>query len=322
MKSTLATLSTLLVFASPLALASQTSTSVDDSSVIDSTGPMPDASASSTSESGVDKVLGDKKFDENSEITDAQLKANAGSLSRYSLRFNLSYYGPSPSNLGELNQPNPDGVVSQTQTAISGNIGFRYRLDNSTSISVYAGLSDDYAFHPNQSLDVNSPTVSWDKTFKWEGIQFLSSPGVTLITQSNYTAAGEAAGLTYLLSAVYSIGKSGWAVGSDNTLGYYFFDRDYVNTDGKVRRTNVGLTPYVKYNFTENFNASTATALTLYNLRQDAYTSFGTRTIYQKLGVGYAFTRDIYVAPYLMFYPSDMTMATTTVNLSTSFSIL
>jgi hypothetical protein len=264
-----------------------------------------------------------KKYDEDTQITDAKLKADAGSLSSVSLRFNLSYYGPSPTNLGELNQPNPDGVASATQTAISGTLGGRYRLSPSTTISLYAGVSDLYAFHPQQTLDLNSPTVSYDTTFRLAGIQFLSSPSVTMVTQQYYRSKGEAAGLAYYLAGVYNIGKSRFAVGAENSLGYYFFDRAMIPKDVLVRRVNLSLAPYLKYNFTEKLNVNTMAGFSLYNLRQAASPAdLGTRLVTQKLALGYAVSRDIYVSPYLMFFPAQATIAETTINLLTSFSLL
>jgi hypothetical protein len=42
----------------------------------------------------------------------------------------------------------------------------------------------------------------------------------------------------------------------------------------------------------------------------------------EQLGVGYAITKVIYVNPYFQFYPTQFTWNTTTVNLSTVFSLL
>jgi hypothetical protein len=277
--------------------------------------------APETSESRTTNIL--KKFQEDTEITDAKMKADAGSLSIISLRFNLSYYGPSPTNLNALDQPNPDSVVAPTATAISGSVGGRYRLNPSTTISLYAGVSDLYAFHPRQNLDINSPTLSYDKIFRLAGIQMLSSPSLTFVTQKVYRNAGEVAGLNYNLSGVYNLGESRFAIGSDNVIGYYFFGRGYQAHDGKVRRMNLSLAPFVKYNWSDQLNLNTSTGFNLYNLRRDRpLTSYDSRTVTQKLGLGYAFNRDVYISPYLMFYPSRPRISETTLNLLTSFSLL
>lgn len=268
-------------------------------------------------------ALSPKKFLENSEITDAKLRADAGSLSQYSLRFNLMYMGPPATNLSALNQPNPDGVVAPTATAITGTIGVRYRLDNASSVSFHAGLSDLYPFHAEQKLDVSNPGISYDQSFNLAGVQILSAPGVSLVTQDVYRSKGGWLGLRYAISAVYSLGKTGFAAGSEALLGYYLFNREVQRADGKIRDLNLILSPFLKYNVSDRFNVNTALGFTLYHLRTSArITDIASRAVTQKLGVGYAFTRDVYVSPYLTFYPSKPRLDTTTVNMSTSFSVL
>src|SRR4051812_46700683 len=41
-------------------------------------------------------------------ITDLELRAQAGSVNRYSLKFNFGYSGPPIDNLSDPNKPNPD----------------------------------------------------------------------------------------------------------------------------------------------------------------------------------------------------------------------
>jgi hypothetical protein len=318
------TLATVLLLSAVTAQAAETAVSVDTTTgVVNSTQPSADDVTSALPQSSATTGGVLKKFEENTQITDEKLKADAGSLTQFSLRANLAYYGPSPANLSELNQPNPDGVVSATSTAISGTLGGRFRLDSSTSISLYAGVSDDYAFHPQQTLDANSPSLSFDKTFRIGGLQILSSPGVTLITQQVYKHRGEVAGATYYLSGVYRLGKSGVSLGAENSIGYYFFGRDYSSTDGKVRQLNMSISPFVKYNFTDRLNVNTYVGLTEYHLRNSGdITNLNDRLVTEKLGVGIAVTRDIYINPYIQFFPSDITVGETTLNIATSFSVL
>lgn len=319
-KSLLALSLTLTPLAS---FAAESSVSVDTTNGTTTTAPVADAANAGSSQSTATAKPILKKFSENSEITDEKLKADAGSLTQFSLRANLAYYGPSPSNLGALYQPNPDGLVTANTTAISGTMGSRFRLDSSTSFSLYVGVSDLFAFHPNQKLDANSPTLSFDKTFKLGGFQFLSSPSVQLVTQQVYRRAGEREGLGYNLNFVYRIGKTGVSAGSENSIGYYLFGRDYLASDGKVRRMNLSLAPFVKYNFNDRLSLNTYVGLTYYNLRQNSsITNLNNKVVTEKLGVGYAISRDVFVFPYLQFFPSDLTVSETTMNISTSFSVL
>ena len=276
----------------------------------------------SATEKSEDAAL-NKKFEELKEITDAKMKADAGSLSRFSLRFGLTYYGPPVGDLGALNQPNPDSTVSNTATAISGSAGLRYRMSSSSSLSLTAGVSDQYPLRSVQKLDANNPSLTWDKAFRIGNVQMLSSPGATFVTSAVYRNIGQSWGVNYGLSSVYAIPDSKFAVGVDAGVSYWFYNRAYVKSDGKVRRENLTAYPVVKYNITDKLNINTSSAFSLYNPRAstsrfDLYH----RTFNQRVAIGYAITRDIYVAPYIQFYPSVMGLKTTTFNIATSFSVL
>jgi hypothetical protein len=322
MKSLFASLLALNLFALAPAFAADSAASA--SAAAGSSAEPGAAGASSAESSGFQK-----KFEENHEITDAALKATAGSLSQWSMRFNLSYYGPPVGDLGALDQPNPDGAVAATATAISGSIGTRYRLDPQHSISLTAGVSDNYPLRSQQKLDINNPLLTYDMAFKLGNWQLVSSPGISLVTQKVYTSKGEYGGLSYSLYSAYNLGDSGFALTGDAALGYYLFNRDYNSAppkkggDGKVRRINYSLYPGMKYNVNSKLNLNTQVVFTLFNPRsEDSVLPIYSRRVWQKVGVGYAITRDIYVNPYVQFYPSKMALDTTTINLSTVFSIL
>ncbi len=291
----------------------------DSTTSMPSTAPS-DSAQSSKSESGTFN----KKFEESSTITDNHLKAALGSLSRYSARFNLSYYGPPVGDLSALNQPNPDGVVTQNATALSGSVGMRYRLNSDSSLSLSVGVSDKYIFHDEQKFDINNPFLSYDTAFKLGPVQMLSAPNLSLITSDVYKKIGASYAAGYTIAAIYNLGTSRFAIGTDLSLSHVFFDRDYKKkTDGKVRRSSLSISPVLKYNATSKLSVQTSLGISEYNPRSDesSFTLYG-RTISQRLGLGYAFTRDIYISPSLQFYPKAMALRTTTFNVSSIFSIL
>lgn len=63
----------------------------------------------STTGMKIEDALKNKTFQEDKRITDIELKAAAGSLSRYSMKFDLSYSGPPVNDLSDPEMPNPDG---------------------------------------------------------------------------------------------------------------------------------------------------------------------------------------------------------------------
>lgn len=277
-----------------------------------------------------------KKFEESETITDAKLKADAGSLSRISLKASLAYYGPPVSDLGAKDQPNPDNVVTPTKTAIAGSLGSRFRFDPDTSIALGAGVKNQYPFRSEgTSFTMSNPYLSYDRSFRWLGAQFVASPGVTLVTEETYRNVGEVFGVNAKLNGVYNIGASGFAVGADTSANYYFFNRDYIAPnpaaktkaarfgDGAVQRLALSIAPNLKYNFSKSLSAITSWGFTLYNPRaQQSVLELRSRLVNQRIGLGYAITRDIYLNPYLQFYPTQFSWSTVTANISTVFSVL
>lgn len=282
--------------------------------------------ATQQSTTTVGDVLKNKKFEEDKEITDSKLKADSGSLSRYSLKFSLSYFGPPVGDLSNEMQPNPDGSVGTYETALGGSIGFRYRFDAKSALSLGTGVNAVTPIQGVKRYDVKNPFLSYDRNARLGNVQMRNSFGVTTVTNPAYRDIGEYAGLNYDNSLVYNIGASGFAVGLDSSLSYYLFERGIKPKSRKeaaAGRYSLGFYPQVKYNFTDKFNAYTSLAINFNNPRgTEDHTVLWNRTLSQRLGFGYAFSRDIYFAPYFNFYPKSFTADSTTVNLSTTFSIL
>lgn len=280
------------------------------------------ASAGETS-GKISEVLKNRKFEETKEITDAKLKADGGSLSKYSLSFNLSYYGPTLGDLGAKDQPNPDGSIGTYETALGGSLGARYRLSSDSSISAGTGLKAIHPFHGMDRFDTNNPYLSYNVFNRVGALQMRNSPGISVITIPNYTRVGEFASMSYDFSMVYNLGRSRFALGLDSSLGYFLYNREYRKKDGKSSRYNLAFYPALKYNFTDKLNLNTSLSLSFWNPRgRDDQWSMLNRSVNQRLALGYAVTRDIYVSPYLTFYPNNLTTDGTTLNFSTVFSLL
>lgn len=285
--------------------------------------------STTTLSTSASSILSNKKFEEDKDITDAKLRADSGSLSRYSLKFNLSYYGPTLNDFSVQDQPNPDGSIGTYETAIAGSFSGRYRIDPSHSISVGTGIKAIHPFGDMDRFDLSNPFMSYDIMNRFGNLQMRNSPGISAITIPNYTKVGEYGSASYDMSMIYNLGVSRWAVGTDFNIGYYLYSRDYrpgsvkAGGDGAASAYSVSLSPMVKYNFTDKFSMNTSLGFSWLNPRsRDNLSVLLNRTITERLGMGYAFTRDIYFAPYLNFYPNRLAMDTTTINVSTIFSIL
>ncbi len=289
------------------------------------------ATASQTSTLKQGSVL-NKKFEDDKDITDARMKADSGSLSKYSLKFSLSYSGPPVGRLSDEKQPNPDGSVCACDTAVGGSIGTRYRFDSKSALSLGTGVNMLTPFNSEtRRYETKNPFIGYDRNGRIGDLQMRNGVSATYVTNQTYRDIGEYAGVGYDTSLMYNIGTSRVGVGVDASFNYYFFDRGPVENpktkkdraELTVGRYSLGFYPQVKYAFSDKFSAYSSLAINFNNPRgtEDNLVLWN-RTLSQRLGFGYAFTRDVYFAPYFNFYPKTFSADSTTVNFSTTFSIL
>jgi len=263
-----------------------------------------------------------KQFNENHDITDAKLKADSGSLSRYSLKFNLTYTGPTLSDFSEKDQPNPDGSVGSYQTALGGSMGARYRLSPKSSAGISTGLKAIHPFHGAERVDVSNPALTYDYSARVADVQMKNAPGFVYRTVPEFTRVGQYGMLYDNHSIVYELGLSGFALGVDMAAGVFLYNRDYEKTDGKSARYSFEFNPNVKYNFSDKLSVVTISNISLWNPRshQDQFALLN-KSVNQKLGLGYAYTRDIYLNPFLTFYPQHLAWSGMTFNFTSIFSV-
>lgn len=286
------------------------------------------SSAAGTGESQTElqKLLKPVKIEDPNVITDQKLRADEGSLSRYSVKFNLSYAGPGITDLENKDQPNPDHVVNTFQTKLIGSIGARYRLDGVSAFNVGTGITAIHPLHGWERTDVNSPFLSYDRSARLYDVQLRQIFSSSFVTTPEYVNAGEVATGSYELDLVRDLGASHFAVGFDSKVDYFFYSRSYersYKSDRGAAQNYLSFYPNVKYRVSDKFNINSSLVAMLYNARElDNRLALWNRTITQRLGIGYSFARDIYLNPYITFFPRQIASDTTTFNLGAVFSVL
>ncbi len=286
------------------------------------------APAAATSNSSANSILKNKKFEDSNTLTDAQLKADAGSLSKWSARASLSYLGPTFGDLSAAEQPNPDGSIGNYSQAVKGSVSARYRISPDSTVSAGTGVSLIRPFHGWERTDVNNPFVTYDFSNRFGRLQMRNSPGFTISTVPNYTAIGQVGGLSWDNSLVYAIG-GGFAISFESGFDYWVFHRGYKpgstkkGGDGNASQYSISWYPGLKYNVSDTFSITSSAGFSLQNPRSafDA-TTLQNRTVTLRLGLGYALTRDIFFAPYVQSYVTKLALDTTTINVSGIFSVL
>ena len=299
--------------------------------------------------SSQDSLLRNKQFEDTKVLTDPNLRASDGSLSRYSFKGALSYSGPTLGNTSAQNQPNPDKTVGNFAQKITGNVNMNYRLDSAQSFSAGTGLIYSYPFagqsyaqtlleqsHSGSSqFSTNNPFLSYNVASRWDKLQMRNSFMAIDSTQPVYTSLGETGGVNYFNGLVYGLGTSKLAISMETNFYYWIFNRGYNPAlrnqggdagTGTIQQYTIGLTPGIKYNFTDSLNVYTSLGFGWLNPRDNSgdLSVLLPQSTKASLGLGWAYHRDIYIAPYITTYPFSPSESVneTTINLSTTFSLL
>ena len=335
----------------------------DDGTESVSKGAVRDASSSSSSAtpSGEPTMtakpdLKNEKFPDSSGLTDPKLRAEQGSLRRYSGKFNFGYMGPIIGDLSNPYQPNPDGSVTHNPTNLRGNMALRYRLSPDSALNFGTGISRIRPFGDDSRTDVSTPFVSYDISFRARAWQFRSSAQASLITNPESRNVGEVAGLSFTQSAYRNIHHTRWLAGMDISASTFVYGRGYqagpsatpidpdpsisrakpiphrhhgtaastfAAGDGNAPTLNLNFYPTVKYRFNDNVGTYTSLAIEYYQPRSAlGKLAIRDKALNQRLGLEYSITHDIYFSPYVAFYPEEISLNTTTINFSTVFSVL
>jgi hypothetical protein len=284
------------------------------------------ASSSSSNSTGEDKIIDavkQKKYEQSEKITDMELNAQTGSLSRYSMQAYLGYSGPAINNLTSTDQPNPLNKRVPSQTDVSGSVGVRYRM--SSDDSIYASTGIEGYFQPNgqKNPDLENPAIEYDHSYKVGAVQMVTGVEAVKSTMSYYVGEGETAGAELKQFMKWNVPNSRFILGTELEAEEWFYDRDYRHSDGKgITDTIFNLIPSVEYRILHNlnFNTSYSTGWTHYRGTEATNTYSGYPGSWW-VGIGYGITRDIYIKPYISFYPQAMTWSNTAVALTTYISV-
>ena len=264
-----------------------------------------------------------KKFEDNREITDAKLRAEAGSMSRYSFKMDLTYTGAAVATPFAKEQPNPEKLVRVNATQLTASVGGRYRMSPNSSIFLGTGLSALHPFHGDGRWDVKNPSLGYDFVDRLGDVQMRIAMGANIETTPEMRNVAQTGGLNLINSFVRNIGSSGFALGADIVLIYKIFNRNYQTSDRFVARDFVFVSPVVKYNFSDRLNLSTNIAKPFIGPRSvsDEW-ALQPQPLTQRLTLGYAYSKDVYIAPFINLYPEKFAWNTTTLNFMSVFSVL
>ena len=278
----------------------------------------------------------EKKEDEADQvITNRRLRADAGSLSKWSASMYFNYQGGSLANPTQPERPNiTNGKDALTLQSLAGELGVRYRLTSLDSITASTGFFMTTPFHSeidtdnaalkknfddnSQELNFADPFLKYVHLDRVWGMQSVTTLKPTWITNNQQTDLGYKA--SYFLSQVFmkDYGTTGFSYGMAFQGTWYDFSEYNKNTSRNV----IGLYPAAEYVINDTFNLRTVFGWQVYEqYRTQENGTWTKRKVYQSVGLGISLTRDIFLYPNVQFIPSDIRLDRTNIAISANINL-
>ncbi|MGZ3721436.1 MAG: hypothetical protein ACXVA9_00815 [Bdellovibrionales bacterium] len=262
------------------------------------------------------KVAGD--IDE--DITNAKLRAESGSKSKWSGSFTASYYGASLEKPLDKDRPNTNQEPTPPKVFMGGDLGIRYRMNKKDSISLGTGYSLIRPFHEAKKGNISDPYVAYNHATKFGGVQNYTTAALQASTDHDEVVLGEIGNLDVANTMMYDFGGSKASVGLAVEGIYAQFRNNknaiaqWTNDDGSPDRFTAGLRqrnetiviyPLAEFALTDKITFRTVFRPLIFDhyvIKGNTQNSgWAKRRWTQSIGMGFAVTRDIYLYPNFQY---------------------
>ena len=291
------------------------------------------ASADVTMTEGESKLRVEEFQDKNAvagdidtEITNAKLRAESGSKSRFSLSTAMQYRGGSINRAFAAERPALSADPgTQSSTSLSLEPQFRYRWSKNDSVTLGNGFGVMTPLQGSSNFDSNGrrvkqfnvfdPMVDYNRAGTMGAFQTNGAIG-TSVSTSNETRGLDN---TFTPNAQYTllhVFQNGLTLGSSFAASYALYSSKpganvSQQTDsygGDKRNTFTGaIYPFLEYAFNDRYSLRTLFGYFNFVHRYGDPNNFRLLQdfVYQSVGVGISVTRDIYLYPNLQFSPNE-----------------
>lgn len=281
------------------------------------------------------KAQSDKKEDEADQvITNRRLRADSGSLSKWSGAMFFNYQGGSVADPLKPERPNiTNGKDALTLQNLTGELGIRYRLTSLDSITASTGFFMTTPFHSSidtdnaaleksfdensQELNVADPFLKYVHLDRVWTLQSVTTLKPLLITNNQQKELGYKA--SYFISQVFmkDAGR-GFSYGGAFQGTWY----DFSEYNSRTSRNVIGFYPAAEYVLNDTFNLRTVFGWQVYEqYRTQENGTWTKRKVYQSVGVGISLSRDVFLYPNIQYIPSDIRSDRTNIAISANVNV-
>lgn len=272
-------------------------------------------------------------------ITNRKMRAETGSLSKWSVTTALGYSMGSVEKPLSAFRPNirSTNSLDTLLQSIQGNVGIKYRATKMDSLKLSAGLrmmnpflapntaqnADDRQKYATDSgkFDVFNPSIEYTRVFALGKTQNYVTLGQTLLTSASRRQVGYISETSLQHVIAYDFGGSKFTMGLLNALAYDAFDKTGPALTPFQVDIQAGFYPFIEYVLNDRLNLRTLVGYTYEHRRNNPTWTYFKNKVYQSVGIGISLTRDVFLYPNIQFIPSDLRGDQTNVALSTNINI-
>jgi len=247
------------------------------------------------------------------EITNAKLRAESGSKSRWSASFSANYYGASLEKPLDKDRPNPTRDPVPQQVRMSGDISGRFRFNKSTSVNFGTGFSLQRPLQEAKRGDLSNPYVAMNYVSRIGKVQNIATAALTIPTMRDDLLVGTMASVAVADTMMYDFNGSPFSLGLAGEIGYTFYrdmkdqlvslqNRPAIPAGYNQEDYGFAVYPLAEYAFSDRIQLRTVFRPWIYGHSpfRSGFTMYK-RPWTQSIGMGFAVTRDIYLYPNFQF---------------------
>lgn len=253
-------------------------------------------------------------------ITNRRLRADAGSLSLWSVSTSFTYQGGSLAEPKDAKRPNiVRGADAITLQNLTGDMGVRYRVTKLFSITGSTGVFWTTPFHDSiktknkklqkqfdenhQKLTVNDPLLKATYVNKFSYFQSVTQGKLTLVTNNQQKLDGYRWSYYASQNFMHQVADTKFSYGTNIAVQFYSFSRENDSLTDQV----LGFYPAVEYEINEKLNFRSVLGMFVYqHLRSQENATYEKRKVYNSLGLGILLSRDVFLYPNIQYIPSDI----------------
>jgi hypothetical protein len=296
------------------------------------------------SKDGINKTQ-DPAKDIDNEITDATLRAQLGSKSKWSFKSAFTYAGSSVSDPFNGVRPNyRSSATLEEMTSLKGTIGINYRVNEHDNLSAGTGvlMIDPLHGDPTQPasdtranrsgelerLEVATPYVSWNRGYRAGDYQLISGFMYAYPT-SNDAKLFQTSDVLYLSQILQRQFGTRWSISLNIMLLKFIYGGPVEDpmivrmmSRGIIKRPdmNLSLLPYLQYAFSDRYSFRSGFNYFQFVRYENREENLQLEPS-QSVGVGVAVTRDIYLFPHIEFTPKNIRSDRTNVALLANINL-